>query len=133
MTVRFGLSPEELGVIVDQLPHHSVEFVRRLGANEATIDASNKLIRIDPPLLNKANNGMFSFVFDYERDGVNGVGPQGSYDVQVPLGEFTVLHELMRSSIPVVTGWSALLDCGIQSAMEQAMNEGGNDYRDVPF
>lgn len=133
MTVRFGLSPEELGVIIDQLPHYPVELIRRLQAEDGAMDATNKIIRIAPPV---NNNGMVSFVFDYERDGVTGVGPEGPYDVQVPLGEFRVIQELMRSSIPVVTGWSALVEHGVQSAIEQALNESGNhmnQYRDVPF
>ncbi|GKY94162.1 hypothetical protein MPSEU_000382300 [Mayamaea pseudoterrestris] len=130
-TVRFGLSPEELGILVDQLPHHSVELMRRPSTDETS--SNNKLFRVAPN-----NNGMFSFAFDYERDGVTGVGPEGPFAVQVPLGEFTVLHELMKSSIPVVTGWSALLEAGTRAAMDQAMREHGNggnmNYRDsVPF
>jgi hypothetical protein len=125
-TVRFGLSPEELGVIIHQLPHHPVEFIRR-GASEdsqysnSNGSSNNKLVRIAPQANN--NSGVVSFVLDYEKDGVTGVGPEGPFEVHVQLGEFQVIHELMRTSIPIVTGWSTLLESGVQHAMQQAVEE----------
>jgi hypothetical protein len=132
MTVRFALSPEEVGVITDQLPHHPVEFIRRMQSDQTMHDTShNKLIRIAP-----LDNATFSFVFDYEKDGVTGVGPEGPYEVHLQLGEFVVLKELMRTSIPVLTGWSPLVESGMKHAVEQAIRESGgssNDgYRDGP-
>ena len=124
-----------MGVMVDQLPHHPVEFVRRVVDDSS----SNKLIRISPAANDSTS---VSFVFDYERDGVTGVGPEGPHEVLVQLGEFNVIQELVRSSIPVVTGWSALVDSGIDAALEQAIEESegggsngqGYDYRStVPF
>lgn len=127
MTVRFALSPEEVGIITDQLPHHPVEFIRRMQADNTTLHdpSNNKLIRIAP-----LENTAFSFVFDYEKDGVTGVGPEGPYEVHVQLGEFVVIKELMRTSIPVLTGWGPLVDCGVNYAVEQAIREAGGNAND---
>jgi hypothetical protein len=152
--LRFGLSPEEVGLILDQLPNHPVELARRVppggengqGSMGVMIeDTPDKVLRITP-----GAGGSVSFRIDYEKDGVGGQIPAygedhaaGPLEVTAQLGEVQVVREIIRSSIPVLVGWNTMLEVAMQKSMDDARNSspdfggysGGNGGNggNVPF
>lgn len=82
--VRFALSPEEMGLLVNQLPHYKVEFsrvqsVRGEGddpyGTAITPDAPEKVLTVEPGEL-----GAINFTIDYVKDGVGGQLPGPGQD-----------------------------------------------------
>ena len=91
--------------------------------------------------------GCVSFTIDFELNGVGGQSPNAPpvvdgedsvstperpatttpLEVVVQLGEFQVMRELMRTSIPVLTGWSTMVDIAMQRTMDQAQQSGYNN------
>ena len=73
--IRFGLAPEEVGLLVNQLPHYKVEFSRiqtQVGGDEAygaavSSDLPEKVLTVAPGEL-----GAVNFTIDFVRDGVGG-------------------------------------------------------------
>ena len=150
--LRFGLSPEEVGLILDQLPNHPVELARRVppgGENgQGSIggvmseDTPDKVLRITP-----GAGGSVSFRIDYEKDGVGGQSPaygedhaSGPLEVTAQLGEVQVVREIIRSSIPALVGWTTMLEVAMRKSIEDARssspdfggNNGGNGGN-LPF
>jgi hypothetical protein len=87
--IRFGLSAEETGLLVNQLPHYKVEFSRlqsARGDNEqaygtvVTTDTPEKVLTVEPGEL-----GAVNFTIDYVRDGVGGQSPGLGQDGKVSL------------------------------------------------
>jgi hypothetical protein len=157
--VVFGVSAEEAGLILQQLPEHSVELLRKadrsnmsapagkissfssISADVTPTGAPDKVLRITP-----AVGGTISFEVDFEKDGVShsstfggegGFPPgiSGPLAVTVQLGEFQVLRELLRSSIPKLLGWDIMTDVAIERMIDEAINNTGSSYGtdDVPF
>lgn len=125
--LRFGLSPEEVGFMLHQLPENEVEFVRTTPTTNSTTDAlPEKVLKITP-----GEAGQFSFAVDFEKDGVGGqvVGTAeaalGPLEVVVQLGEYQVIRELMQTSIPILTGWSTQLNLAMSSSIQLAISESG--------
>ena len=133
--IRFGLSPEEVGFLLHQLPEQPVVFMRIVGATTDGTAPLEKILNVTP-----GEGGQFSFAVDFERDGIGGqvmdpvtttpsddestapldtqqaLGPQ---EVVVQLGEMQVIRELMRSSIPILTGWSTQMELLMRSSVHQ--------------
>jgi hypothetical protein len=150
--LRFGLSPEEVGLILDQLPNHPVELARRVppgGENGGgsiggvmSEDTPDKVLRITP-----GAGGSVSFRIDYEKDGVGGQSPaygedhaSGPLEVTAQLGEVQVVREIIRSSIPALVGWTTMLEVAMRKSIDDARNSspdfGGNNGGNggnVPF
>jgi hypothetical protein len=150
--LRFGLSPEEVGLILDQLPNHPVELARRVppgGENGhgsiggvMSEDTPDKVLRITP-----GAGGSVSFRIDYEKDGVGGQSPaygedhsSGPLEVTAQLGEVQVVREIIRSSIPALVGWTTMLEVAMRKSIDDARNNspdfGGNhggNGGNVPF
>lgn len=156
--VRFGLSAEEAGLVMNQLPHYKVELSRlssaSLGGDSAEdgyhhgvqvlSDAPEKVLTVEP-----GEHGVINFTLDYVRDGVGGQEPgygqggkAGPICVPVQAGEFEVIVNLMRHSIPYLTGWAQMMDIAMQKSLAEDISTnqgGGGDYRgaggasDVPF
>jgi hypothetical protein len=163
--LRFGLSAEEVGLMLDQLPANIVEFSRRpptttgyagatqqseFGAiaatNTNTADMPDKVFRITP-----GEGGSVSFLIDHELNGVSVPPPSstasvsndyavvsasssttttttsGPLEVVVQLGEFAVIKELLRSSIPVLVGWNTMVEIAMQRSFE-SMQNGNTNY-----
>ncbi|EEC51772.1 predicted protein [Phaeodactylum tricornutum CCAP 1055/1] len=141
--IRFGLSAEEVGLLLDQLPSHEVELSRRspppngelgLSASASLSSAPAKVLRITP-----GEGGTTTYCIDHETDGVGGQIPfsgsnnvAGPLEVTVHLGEHIVMTEIMRSSIPTLVGWTAMLDAAELKNMEDA-KAGVGKYADKPF
>lgn len=88
--IRFGLSPEEVGLIIDQLPDHDVELARRIGGYDMTTgsaahDAPDKVLRLIP-----GNGGVVSFKVDFEKDGMGGMKNPGGDEGDTPVGPLEV-------------------------------------------
>ena len=128
--IRFGLSAEEVGFLLHQLPDNEVEFVRRLPAETPGMtitDMPEKVLRITP-----GEGGQFTFKIDYEKDNVgsqsigNSTEPLGPLEVVAQLGEYAVLRELMKASIPSLIGWDVQTNLSMQNAMNMAIHAGGS-------
>jgi hypothetical protein len=136
--LRFGLSPEEVGLILDQIPNHPVELARRVppagenggvayggGSND---DMPDKVLRITP-----GPGGSVSFRIDYEKDGVGGQSPaygeehaSGPLEVTAQLGEVQVVREIIRTSIPALVGWTTMLEVAMRKSIEDARSTGSD-------
>jgi hypothetical protein len=146
--VRFGLSPEEVGLIIDQLPQHEVELTRyphRNSGDFASVSqpgAAQKVLTLTP-----RNGGVVAFKIHYEAEGPAGSALSspgreeagGPLEVLVQLGEFRVMCELMRSSIPVLVGWDMQLKIALERTTDQAKRGQGSSssnsasLNDIPF
>ena len=128
--IRFGLSAEEVGFLLHQLPDRPVEFSRKIGTYTATTpgqiadDLPDKVMRITP----KEGNQL-SLQVDFEKDGVGGQTPDprvaalGPLELTVQLGEWEVLKCLMQTSIPALVAWDVQLKVAIQNNID-ALRQG---------
>jgi hypothetical protein len=145
--------------MLDQLPSNIVEFSRRpatltgqpeFGGN--TTDVPDKVLRITP-----GEGGSVSFLIDHELNGVSVAPPAskvsgtafsavtsetsstitttGPLVVVAQLGEFIVIRELLRSSIPILVGWNTMVEIAMQQrTLENMQNNsstsshGGGGY-----
>lgn len=130
--MRFGLSAEEAGLILELLPENPVHLIRRPPAQNNSGDAvsydtgevPDKVMRITP-----GEGGTCSFLIDYEKDGVGGQSLTGSdgnqttgpLEVVAQLGEMQVIREVMRSTIPHLVGWSTMLDANVRHNIDNAV------------
>eukprot|EP00566_Odontella_aurita_P022183 CAMPEP_0113590270 /NCGR_PEP_ID=MMETSP0015_2-20120614/36578_1 /TAXON_ID=2838 /ORGANISM="Odontella" /LENGTH=232 /DNA_ID=CAMNT_0000496437 /DNA_START=149 /DNA_END=844 /DNA_ORIENTATION=- /assembly_acc=CAM_ASM_000160 len=135
--VRFGLSAEEIGLVVNQLPQRAgVELIRRgqgsqaaeLGEDPATREAPSsdipdKVLRVQP-----MEHGAVSFDIDLMKDGVSvGGGTRYPQSVTVQAGEFEVVLSLLRSVVPYILGWSTMMD--VDMAHRIALTRSGGSHR----
>lgn len=137
-SIRFALSPEEAGLILDQLPENDVELARSGGPGYEEVP--DKVFRIAP-----LEDGAVSFIIDFEKHGVGGMMPDsqagsgpGPLEVCASAGEFVVFRELVKSTIPTLTGWSEMLEIAINNRKEGAKPAGGppppsDDSFGLPF
>jgi len=143
--IRFGLSAEEVGLLVNQLPHYKVEFSRLSSARgndgekpygtAMSSDTPDKVLIVEPGEL-----GAINFTIDFVKDGVGGQpsgpgqdGNVGPIAVQVQAGEFEVIASLMRYSIPHLTGWAQQVDIAMHNAISETVNgRGGGGYSGGP-
>jgi len=153
----FALSVEEIGLLLNQLPkNNAVELVRQGGLMGNRLgrgydhDTPDKVFRAFP-----GDGATVKFEFDYVKDGVSqplggGNSTMMPIEVTAQAGEFEVIKEIFRNSIPYLTGWNAMMDIqskyAIQSASSGRPNQAGgsafggnagNTYSgkpgDVPF
>ena len=144
--VRFGLSAEEMGLLLHQLPlHQTVELVRKPTTTNApeesmyesitttatTTAAPHKICIITP----QPADATVEWKVDFELDGVGGQvmanGMPGPLVVTMQAGEVQVVLEIMRTSLPLLVGWTNLQQIAVQKAVNDAMT-GGGPHRD-PF
>lgn len=133
--IRFALSAEEVGFLLNRLPEHKVEFARKVNSYNAitpgqiTDDQPDKVMSISP-----LEGGQFQFHIDFYKDGVGGQCadasslPLGPIDVTAQLGEWQVLRLLMEHSIPTLLGWDTQMNLAVQNSVQMALrgeNSGG--------
>lgn len=116
--IRIGLSAEDLGLAIDQLPKHEVEFVRN--KEQGVEQLVTKVLRLSPT----ETNGLMISI-DYEQEGVGGqVGgvnnAKGPLYVEADQAEALLLVEVMRTSIPELTGWSPMLNLAMKHRLDEA-------------
>ena len=133
--VRFGLSAEEVGLLLHQLPQqHAVELVRKPAPSEAGYDSPSvphKVCQITPV----PETAAVSFCIDFHVDGVGGhqlQNVQGPLTVDLQAGEVQVMMEIMRSTLPTLVGWSTMSTIAVQKAVKDAQGAGAPPLND-PF
>lgn len=141
--VRFALGPDEVGLTVDQLPDNEVEFSRitMMGNEVSSTDVMpDKVVRMTP-----LEGGGVSFKLDFEMNGVGGQTFEkdgaghitGPFEVVGQRGEVIVMRELMRTSIPALSGWSTMFNIAIENAVNSISGGGGagggGGQHGVPF
>ena len=126
--VRFALSPEECGLLIDQLEKdQKVEFLRRAYNPDhmETHDAADKVMYVTP-----GQGGMTSFKVDFEKDGVGGQEQQavgnappvmGPLEVVVQSGEMKLMLSLIEHSMPMLAGWSTLMDISLNRSIHLSL------------
>lgn len=127
-SIRFALSPEEIGFVLDQLPkQNQVVLMRRPRPTEepGAKEAPHKVLHVTP-----GQGGMVSFKVDFEIDGVGGQetsSPEisGPLEVVVQAGEFQVIMSLMQHSLPLLTGWSTMMEVALQNSLARTFQEAG--------
>lgn len=144
--VRFGLAAEEIGLLLRQLPRNEpVEFTRRPAPNESLYDGPSvphKVCKIIPATAEE-NTGTVDFIIDFEVDGVGGQqilqssittgNPQGPLQVTMQAGEVQVALEIMRTSLPVLVGWSTQQSIAVQKCVDDAVGGGGGGGGHDPY
>lgn len=138
--VRFGLSPEEVGLLYNQLPQFGIELSRvpssyvrpeeQFGEGISSTpnpDTPDKVLKVQP-----GEASTVSFHIDYVKDGIGGQmpgqgqeGQAGPLEVTVQAGEFEVITSIMKASMPYLVGWSTLMDLSMQRSVDDAMQGGG--------
>ena len=139
-----------MGLVVDQLPDNAVEFCRKPGyynseaplyvaAPEDTADekeAASEDTTVDKPVaspqegmlekvlrITPVEGGGVSIKVDFELDGVGGAtcdSSTGPMEVITQRGEFVTIRQLLLSSIPALTGWSTLMEVGLNYSFKNA-------------
>ncbi|GAX09888.1 hypothetical protein FisN_11Lh131 [Fistulifera solaris] len=134
-SLRFALSPQEAGLLIDQARNETVEF-SRTGFPPNVVD---KVFRVSPH-----EAGAVEFQIDYETEGRGGQSPTDRPDLEgiAPLGivfqrgEYVVLRELMRNSIPTIANWDFMIKMQVESAITEASKKSFSDDSspyEVPF
>lgn len=130
--IRFGLSAEEVGFLLHQLPDRQVEFSRKTSLYTSSTpgqladDMPEKVMRVTPK-----EGGQFSLLVDFEKNGMGGQSPGlndpsvGPLEVTAQLGEWEVMQQLMRSSIPALVGWDVQLRLAVQYSIEAVQHGPG--------
>jgi hypothetical protein len=135
--LKFGLSPEEVGLIIDQLPEHQVEMARR----PPPITSSGDFPSVTQPTsdqkvmtLTPRGGGVVAFKIHDE------AGGSEPLEVLVQLGEFRVMLQLMKSSIPVLVGWETQVEVALEKAVDTAKrgrdalsSSNAASLNDIPF
>ena len=132
--IRFALSAEEIGYLLHQLPDNDVQFSRKqfppeqqgTVMDDGITETSTEPIKVFR--MKSGEAGIVSLSVDYELNGVGGQQlstvetGQGPMEVTAQLGEFQVIRELMRTSIPLLTGWETLTGVTMQRQMEMTFS-----------
>ena len=119
------LTPEEVGLLLSQLPHYPVSIVRRdPGTNKMegteTVITSNgdngdfsKVLTITP------KESVISFEIDYTQRGKGGQVHGFPRNIDVQLGEWEVVRSLLQESIPYLLGWRRMLEISTQNSLSK--------------
>ena len=144
----FSLTPEEVGLLLSQLPSNSVELTHPLfnqggghgdagddddgmvgGVMQTGGDAVEKVLSIEP-----GEGATVTFKIDYMKAGVGGQTPPGAegfpptpVEVTIQAGEFEVLKSIFQTSIPYILGWNTTMDIASAAAMSKGVSGGGNN------
>jgi hypothetical protein len=143
--LRFGLSPEEIGLYLARLKiGQSVEFNRQ-SSNRSDYGNNNNGAQFDDDNTNAGSllkvfraqplpDGTVRMTCDYELDGRGGQDPPTSYESTGPLeinlmaGESQVIQSIMEYSLPRLTGWPTMMDYSIENALSSATIPNPHNY-----
>jgi Whirly transcription factor len=145
--IRFGLSSEEVGLVLHQLPEHQVELTRQPPRNSNDFSAVSQPSGVTKVLtLTPQGGGVVTFKMQLDdSDGSYVPHPTGgnarAMEVAVQLGEYQVMRHLMLSSIPVLVGWQQQVEIALQRSIDSARRGPGQGHsssnyssmNDVPF
>ena len=121
-----------MGLLLHQLPlQQGVTLVRKPAPSESLYDSTtttpHKVCTITP----QTEGATVEWKVDYEIDGVGGQQINESAAAQVPMavtmqaGEVQVVLEIMRSSLPVLVGWTFAHNIAMHKAMNDAIRGAG--------
>ena len=146
--LRFGLSPEEALLLVDQIPHNEVQFSRQPYQVSESDARGLKVLHVVP----NAATGQVRFKLDFEVDGIGGQPPWSDksqsvmtssittpMEVVAQLGEYLVLKNLIESTVPELVGWRYTMNIAAQNNEVLPSSNKSNQYprasggNDVPF
>ena len=138
--IRYSLSPEEVGLILNALPHQEVEFSSTLSLNddldsEHKFHSSSGTDTIDRVLkLSPVGGSSIKVSIDFVRDGLGGAllpphlikygTPAHVHPIEVEMqtGEWIVVQTLLQHSIPFLLGWTDMLALNNANAVQEAQN-----------
>ena len=125
--MRFALSPEEVGLILNQIPQQqAVVLERRTPTNESLVETSqspHKVCKIEP----NPEYASVKFTFDYEIDGIGGQTVRNArtpMSVEMQAGEVQVALEIMRQSLPSLAGWKTCEEIALRNVVEMTKSGG---------
>ena len=134
--LRFGLSPEEIGLVVARLKcGQSVELNRQLrpeggmSYDDDNMGSIMKVFRAEP-----LPSGSIRMACDYEMDGRGGQNApnanesRGPLGIELLVGESQVIQSIMEYSIPRLTGWSTMLDQSMEYAFRGSSVPNPHNY-----
>lgn len=135
--ISFALKPEEMGLLINQIPIYPVSFTRTLVADVgggmngmdggrydmvSDDDSVFKTLTVSP-----IEGAAISFQIDYVKNGIGGQVPplnstERNYecaplDLNVQAGEWECLKLTAQKAIPLLTGWESLMEIAIKDAM----------------
>ena len=118
--------------MIDQARNETVEF-SRAGFPPNVVD---KVFRVT-----KHEAGAVEFQIDYETEGLGGKSPTDRPDLEgiAPLGiviqrgEYVVIRELMRNSIPTLTNWDFMLKIHVEASIAEASKKSFSDDHSSPY
>ena len=131
------MSPDEVGFLISQTPDHEVEFSRSANSGfggpaqqleNISEDVPDKVFRATPGV-----GGSVSFKLDYELNGIGGQPPTGEVgtvgvgpmEVTAQHGEVIVIKEILKDSIPLLTGWKTMMDVNTERMLSEVMSGRG--------
>jgi len=86
-----------------------------------------KIMRLTP-----SDGGVVSFRVEASdgatTDSITSDDGKQALQVDIQLGEFEVIREIMRSSIPLLVGWTTQATIAVQKNVDDAVNQAGGGY-----
>lgn len=129
--LRFSLSPEESGLLIDQIPKSDVELFRlpNTAPGGNLVSGPGKILRVVP-----GASGQVSFQLEYStrNTSVGGLSsndieeptqttPLGPLEVTVQLGEYQVMKQIILSSLPTLVGWTSMMEVALRQSVSDAL------------
>jgi len=134
--IFFGLSVEEIGMLISHVPHQPLKLSRNLGKdwNNETVTNDGKY---DSVSTNESGRKVLSvtpgeyainFSIDYLEDGMNAQAQieteKGAsfvpMEVAMKAGEWEVTKSILKESIPYLLGWNYMMDIATTTAVNDA-------------
>ena len=131
--ISFALSPEEVGLLTTQLPFNPCMFTRELKSYSSGMNSERYASISDDDCVSKTmtiapiEGASISFEIDYKKNGVGGQIPpvhanEDNHDfaplnIVVQAGEWEVLRLAAQQSIPVLIGWTKLMEVASNDAV----------------
>lgn len=126
----FGLSVEEIGLLIAHIPHQPLKISRNLGVNSndeggmkngkydsvsTTEDLGRKVLSIVP------EEYAITFSIDYVGDnlGAHSQITGDAMEVAIQAGEWEIVKSTLKESIPYFLGWNQMMDIATTSAMNE--------------
>ncbi len=136
--ISFALKPEEMGLLINQIPIYPVSFTRTLFADVQNVGDGNgmdggryDMVSDDDSVfktmtVRPVDGAAISFQIDYIKNGIGGQVPplnstERNYecaplDLNVQAGEWECLKLTAQKAIPLLIGWESLMEVAMKDA-----------------
>lgn len=131
--LRFSLSAEESGLLIDQIPKTDVELFRipsnSPGGNSE--NAPEKILRVIPDISGQV---LFRIEYTSKNGGDGGLSSNNieaaptPLEVKVQLGEYQVMKQIILSSLPTLVGWTTMMEVAVRQNENDALNSSSYTY-----